>query len=204
MRYTKIFFLAVTLILTTVINASFATTLTSRIDVDNGYAAYLSTQHNTAGTLIGSANNWYAIQTFNTALIAGQSYYLHIYAYDQGGIAGFLGDFSLSDGGFQFANGTQSLLTNPSFWQTSLTGFGGPAATTIPVNGNNGVSPWGYRPGISNSATWIWANNANSVDSVYFSTMITPTSAPVPEPSTFLLVGAGLAGAVLIRRRKNK
>ena len=131
-------------------------------------------------------------------LEAGRDYYLHIYAYDQGGLAGMLGQFSISDNKHVFANGTQSLLTNLVDWKGNNVGFNGNYGNLTPL-GANGVGPWGTRPNIAANAQWIWAGDANNNDVAYFSTKIRA----VPEPGSLALLGLGLAGLGLKRRRKS-
>jgi hypothetical protein len=179
--------------------SSSAAVLTSKMSVDNGYRIYVSTADNVQGTLFGSANDWYTTFTDTTTLAAGQSYFLHIYAYDQGGIAGLLGDFSLTGGGHQFANGQTSMTTNTTNWMGNNTGFGA-AYGAVGSLGNDGVSPWGNRPGIVDSATWIWAGDANNNDQAYFTTRINA----VPEPTTVAMFGLGLLALGAAGRRSKK
>jgi hypothetical protein len=55
----------------------------------------------------------------------GMSYYLHVFAYDEGGIAGLLGDFSLSGTSHTFANGLLTITTDTTHWTGNTTGFNG-------------------------------------------------------------------------------
>jgi hypothetical protein len=176
-----------------------AAVLTSKMSVDNGYRIYVSTADNVQGTLFGSAADWYGTYVDSTTLAAGQSYFLHIYAYDQGGIAGLLGDFSLAGGGHKFANGQTSMTTNTTNWMGNNTGFGS-AYGAVGSLGNDGVSPWGNRPNIADSATWIWAGDANTNDHAYFTTRITA----VPEPTTIAMFGLGLLALGAAARRSKK
>ena len=180
-----------------------ATTMTASISMDNGYVAYISTNDSVQGTQFASHNNWYTTYTDTTTLDAGTNYFLHVFAYDQGGVAGFLGQFTLSGNDHKFNNGLTTLLTNNIDWKANNTGWAS-AMTTPTTWGNDGVSPWGNRPGIADNATWIWAGNNTSQDYAYFTSGIYATAAPVPEPSTFILLGAGLAGVGLICRRVKK
>jgi hypothetical protein len=182
-----------------VAGTSSAAVLTSNMSVDNGYRIYVSTADNVQGTLFGSANNWYSTYTDSTVLAADQSYFLHIYAYDQGGIAGLLGEFSLTGGGHVFANGQTSMTSNTTNWMGNNTGFGSSYGAVIGL-GNDGVGPWGYRPNIVNSATWIWAGDANNNDQAYFTTRITA----VPEPTTVAMFGLGLLALGAAGRRSKK
>src|SRR6476619_4990988 len=99
------------------------TTLSSNMSVDNGYLIYLSTADDVQGDLFGSANNWYGTYTDSITLSAGTDYYLHVYAYDQGGIAGLLGDFSLTGTTHTFSNGLTNLTTDTTHWYGNTTGF---------------------------------------------------------------------------------
>lgn len=177
-----------------------ATQLTAKTNVDNGYQIYLSTDDSVQGNVFGSGNNWGITFTDTTSLTAGTDYFLHIYAYDQGGIAGFLGDFSLTGSDHAFSNTLTTLTSNTSNWNGNNSGWG--AANSPLVNlGANGVGPWGFRPAVSGSANWIWAGNANSNDIAYFSTKISAQNT-VPEPTSILLFGLGFLGLALMRKTK--
>lgn len=194
--------IAAGLLLAGAISSAGATTLTSTISMDNGYAAYLSTSDAVQGIQFGAANNWGVSYTDTMTLAAGTDYFLHIYGYDQGWIAGFLGQFSLSGSDHVFANSTTSLLSGTANWHGNNTGWGAPDGALVDL-GANGVWPWGARPGISGSARWIWSGNAETNDSAYFSTKIAAVSAPVPEPETYAMLLVGLAMMGFTARRKN-
>lgn len=175
------------------------TVLSSTANVDNGFVIYISTSDNTTGTQFSSGNNWSSSVTGTVNLNAGQDYYLHVYAYDQGGIAGFLGQFSLSGTGHVFANGSTTLLTETTDWKGNSTGFNGSYGALTDL-GANGIGPWGFQSAVSSSAHWIWVGDANANDYSYLSTKITATGPAVPEPATMLLLGVGLAGMGWRRR----
>jgi MSHA biogenesis protein MshQ len=187
-----------------VVRVSNATTLISDINMDNSYELYLSTNDNVQGELIASGYdpNYYWSRTANNpmTLDKGQDYFIHIRGIDTGGAAAFLGSFSLSGTDHQFANSSITLLTNNKDWQASSSGWGN--YTTPTTWGNNGVSPWGYIPSIAGDATWIWAGDNSNNDVAYFSTKISATPSPNPEPATLLLMGTGLAGFIGARRKK--
>ena len=170
-----------------------ATTITGHMTADNLFSFYVSTDDAVAGTLVGSGNDWSASYTLSAELTPGVTNYIHVQATDQGSPQGFIGDFSLSDGGFQFANGTQLLLTTPAQWSLSFTGFGQNYESSITSVGMNGVGPWGAHPPINASAEWLDFHGSSS--SNYFSAPISP----VPEPTMLALAGLSV---VAMRRRR--
>jgi hypothetical protein len=173
-----------------------ANTLSAKVNVDNEFDAYISTNDSVTGTLIGGGTSWPTTYTFSTVLNPGQDYYLHIFARDLGAPAGFLGQFSLSTMDHSFVNAGQYLLTQPSAFQVSSTAFGGPYVTPSDL-GANGVSPWGNIGNVDSAARWIWHPNTNT-GRHYFSTKIT---AAVPEPASGVAL-AGLLGVWLRRKKK--
>jgi len=124
------------------------------------------------GTLIASGNNWST--TFSipgTALTPGVTNYLQIEVINYGMQGGFIGDFTLSDAGFHFANGTQSLSTDTNNWvgiynNSNSSVVAQPCVTatgSIFSFGANGLAPRGTRSGISAGANWVSPDDANSL-----------------------------------------
>jgi MSHA biogenesis protein MshQ len=141
-----------------------------RLNVDNQFWAYLSTDDAVQGTFIGSGNVWQTTYDISANLTPGQTYYLHLYAEDTGGPAGFLGDFELTGTDHVFANGQTTLTTNTADWRVSRTGWNNYQTPTS--YGTNGAITWGTRPGVDANATWIWSGDNNSHNVNYFSTTI--------------------------------
>ncbi len=181
-----------------------ATTLSSSISMDNEFSAYISTSDSTQGTLFSIGNNWMSTTTGSFSLTPGTDYYLHIFGEDKGVVAGFLGAFNLDSPNHVFANNTGNLLTNTTDWSVNNLGFNG---TYAPVTGygTNGVGPWGTRPGISTSATWIWSGDAINDHFAYFSTKISATTSSVPDGgTTVLMLGLSLLGMAGIKGKLRK
>lgn len=175
---------------------AYATNLNLAMVADDFFEAYISTNDSVQGTQFAAqTNTWQAGTTLaSVALTPNVTNYLHVRARDVFGAPSMLvGQLGLSDAGFMFANNTQSMLTNTSDWQVSLTGFGTGYFTPTSI-GLNGTGPWGTQGSISVNATRIWSNQTNGEH--YFSVAIMP----VPEPGAFL--GLALGAAMLLRRRK--
>ena len=150
-----------------------ATTLTARLTVDNLYEFYISTDdavlarvwesHHSAGGMLRVLQRrlFPACPNISTSI-----------ARDEGPPAMFIGDFTLSNSNFEFANGTQFLFTNSTNWGVSLSGFG--VGYGIPEDlGPNGSAPWGVLD-VSLAARYLWVPSPNFYDSHYFSAAIIP------------------------------
>jgi hypothetical protein len=164
--------------------AAAQTNIDAAMTVDNQFTAYLSTADNVQGTQIGTGNNWPTTYQFSAALTPNVTNYLHIVGTDTGPPAMFIGEFTLSNFAFEFANGTQTLLTNTANWQVSTTGFG--VGYVAPSDlGGQGTSPWGNFPLIDAAARFIW-HPVGPGNTVYFSAQIFPTgAAPASTRATF-------------------
>ncbi len=170
--------------------------LDAKINVDNVFGAYISTDPDLLGSLFLSGDNWQATSSGSALLPDAATYYLHVVATDQGGPRMFIGTFGLVDleGQALFVNGTQQLLTNTTDWFVApALGEPGSAPISFGLNKNGGT--WGVRPEQSPDAQFIWYENTNA-STVVFTTAIRV----VPAPGVLAL--AGLAPLGLRRTRR--
>jgi len=197
----RLFTACAALCLVSSISAVQAAQLTSDMTTDDTFSYYISSDDTQLGTLIGSGNSWSTTYTFTTDI--SSSSYLHVVAADTSGvIAGFIGNFQLSDSNYSFSNGMQTLLTDASHWSVSATGFGQNYQTPTAFAYNaEAPSPWGFRTGISGNASWIWTNSGHDLFTTrYFSTPITA----VPEPVTCMSLIAGIVCLLAYGLQKRK
>ncbi|MGO4892085.1 DUF6701 domain-containing protein [Flavobacterium sp. W21_SRS_FM6] len=145
-----------------------ASSIKGYLTADNRFDVYFSTDDSVRGVYLGSGSDWRTTYTFDYNLDNNKNYYLHIVARNDGDIAGFIGQFNLSGSGHVFGNGQSAVNSDVSNWKVSKTGWGNYTAPSR-IQGTNGVSPWGTRPSISSSASWIWTSAPYSDSLVYFS-----------------------------------
>jgi hypothetical protein len=190
--------------------------LSGMVDADNYFTAYISTNDNELGTEIyhswgkdqtysydDSPYDWADSHAIATNLTPHTTNYLHIVVGNAGASGALLGDFTLNNGDYRFANGTNHLLTDTANWKVYTDHFGGTEGVLTMVETNGGS--WRYQAAIDANAGWIYTGNGYGDGAKqdvhafrYFSTPITAS----PEP-----VSAGLfvlGGAVLAVVRKGK
>jgi len=187
--------------------AASATTLTTKLAVDNGFNAYLATSADSTGVEFSAGNDWYTTVNGSFELGNAAQYFLQIMAYDQGGAAGLLGQFSLVGTGYHFADGSTTLLTGSSAILGNAVAHNGDYSATSSF-GQNGTQPWGTVSTIDSNAQWIWsgtndgANESNAVS--FFSIQILADATDVPEPASLGLMGLGLLALSRVRAKKSK
>jgi hypothetical protein len=170
-----------------------ATVLTTKLTADNSFIAYLSSSNTTLGDQFSSGINWGTVYTGTLTLGTLNQYYLHISALDAGGVAGLLGEISLTGSGYHFANNAMTLLTGSNLITANTTGYSNAYTATMSYGANNASQTWGTVAGISTSAQWIWSGNNDFNNQSFFTVAILKDApANVPEPGSLGLLGLGL------------
>ncbi len=214
------FLFATTLVLGTV-RASWALTIDATVTADNHYGLYVGGE-NSVSTFIGrnelgptgspGTYNWSQPESFVFDVNHGD--YLYLASWSDDKVAqGLLGQFAISGG--------PTILTN-SQWEYCLTfedlddGDSAPSLANISSNVSsatwsavtnyldNGSDPWGTVSGISTDADWIWGSALipGSDYGEYQIFRLKVEADPVPEPATIFLLGFGLIGLVVSKKRK--
>lgn len=193
-----------------------ATILDASMTTDDSFTAYVSTSSSTLGTAFLSGTFWGTVYAGSATLTPGQNYWLNILAYDGQSPGGTIGQFTIGDTNFLFANGTSTLLTNTTNWLGALyNGSSWVAPTGSVVSyGANGVSPWGTRSGIDSNADWIWptagttssgaacANCTVELQAEIIAQSSLPPPTGVPEPGELWLMGMAMAAAGFAAQRR--
>lgn len=195
---------------------------------DNQFAAYFGTATGT-NFFAGDGNSWPTTYTY-TATGRNPNDYIYVAtASDQSTAQGFIADFTNTTTGRTTITGDSlwevfpagaflaELGMGPGPWPASLMPTQTQVDTAIAyatshnlwrapgLGGVNGVGPWGFRPGISAEARWIWNNSNGSPDPTQGSVnhdefLVFRVTGAAPEPGAMALLG--LAGAVMSRRRR--
>lgn len=198
---------------------------------DNQFDIYFGTS--TAATFTpGGGNNWSTTYSYSALNRPGSDYLYVSTASDHSTAQGLIGDFTNTTLGTTAHTGdavwevfpagrylTQLGFTNP--WPAGVmptqaqvsaaiayaenNGLWIPTSTN-PSNNLNGASPWGFRPGISTNARWIWhaapGGPSDPLRGSYnheeFLVFRIPGAVPTPGALAFL----GAAGVIVGRRRR--
>ncbi len=145
-----------------------------------------------------NAGNWRLADIWTLDLDPGEyvaSFFLANHPnWGAGNPAGFLG---------QIDTGTELILSS-SAWEISMQSLDWVAANEYGSNAPSDPNIWSHVAGISNDAKWLWegVNFENGEDRTARIRTSFTVANPVPEPTTMLLFGTGLAGLVGLRRRK--
>jgi len=183
------------------------------ITADNIYSLNIeSTSRPSTPIPLGpNSSNWQAIDTYGILLEWLEPNYLSFYVTNKGANssrnpAGLLAQVSLVGPGqwFEETGVNQILSADSDYWRIGTHMWNGVTPTSWGANNDSSTIWYGVNggpvSGISGNAEWIWtANNfaSGGDDAAYVSLELTP----VPEPTTLLLLGAGLIGVITTRKK---
>lgn len=194
--------------------AAQADLVTAHLAADNSFAIYTGNADGSGLTYIGrNTDHWMTTHTFNFNIEGGDYLYLAAWS-DDAAAQAIIGDFS-TDMGQNFVTGTgweaHLTFTDIDDYFTFLptlahvsSEIGENTWSTVTHVADNGVSPWGVRPGISASADWMWGSpiepGSGYGEYQIFRMQVGESTAAVPEPGTMALMGLGIVGLAGWRR----
>lgn len=201
------------------------------ITVDNSYALFYGTETQ-ATTFVGSDNNWQTTESYNFDLPSNNYIYVVTQsdlAVAQGFLAQFTNldtneRFYSQDSQWQVTatghygyapyDATLASFNELNSQLALANGGSNPSSGWVNTTAgdSNGASPWGFRPNIDSDAQWVWYNSNNASNPtlggfnhdeyLIFRISVAASEVNVPESSSLVLMLIGLAGLVLIRRKK--